>query len=274
MKYNGNNLKEVLEAHKRWLNDGMPTLLINQVISVDEQSIETEETSQADFSGCVIRRGDFEQADLRHANFDGATLYGPNFHLANLTWTTFRYCTITTANFRGAMLWCTNFNGSSLKYADFTHSYLGGASFNNSLLTNASFKNAATEGVFGLHNAVNVPFIPMACPDEGSFVGWKKGVLADGSDCIIKLRITENAERSSAGGRKCRCSEAEVLDIQNLDGESLPPDCFAMSRVTPAFIYKVGNTVKPENGEFDDNRWNECACGIHFFINRQEAVEY
>lgn len=274
MKYNGNNLKEVLEAHKRWLNDGGPTWGIKQFISVDEQSIETEETSRADFSGCVIRCGDFEQADLRHANFDSATLYTPTFHLANLSWATFRYCTITTADFRGAMLWCTSFNGSSIKYADFTHSYLSGATFYNSLLTKAHFKNAATEGVLGLHHAVGVPFIPMACPDEGSFVGWKKGVLADGSDCIIKLRITENAKRSSAGGRKCRCSEAEVLDIQNLDGESLPSGCFAMSRATPAFIYKVGNTVTPKNGKFDDNRWCECACGIHFFINRQEAVDY
>lgn len=26
--------------------------------------------------------------------------------------------------------------------------------------------------------------------------------------------------------------------------------------------------------DFDKNRWNECAAGIHFFINRQEAVNY
>ena len=25
---------------------------------------------------------------------------------------------------------------------------------------------------------------------------------------------------------------------------------------------------------FDTNRWNECAPGIHFFITRQEAVNY
>lgn len=25
---------------------------------------------------------------------------------------------------------------------------------------------------------------------------------------------------------------------------------------------------------FDENRWNECAAGIHFFITREEAVRY
>nr|DAE41777.1 MAG TPA: hypothetical protein [Caudoviricetes sp.] len=38
------------------------------------------------------------------------------------------------------------------------------------------------------------------------------------------------------------------------------------------FIYKVGEIVTVD--DFDDNRWNECSTGIHFFINRQEAVNY
>ena len=38
------------------------------------------------------------------------------------------------------------------------------------------------------------------------------------------------------------------------------------------FIYKVGEMVSVDN--FDEDRWNECSTGIHFFINFQEAVEY
>lgn len=29
-----------------------------------------------------------------------------------------------------------------------------------------------------------------------------------------------------------------------------------------------------EVADFDENRWNECAPGIHFFITRDEAVRY
>lgn len=39
-----------------------------------------------------------------------------------------------------------------------------------------------------------------------------------------------------------------------------------------SFIYKVGTIVSV--GNFDMNRWNECAPGIHFFITRDEAVKY
>lgn len=273
MKYNGHNLKEVLEAHKRWLNDGMPTLLIKQVISVDEQSIETEETSQADFRGCDIYGADFEQADLRFAIFDGAALLNPNFHLANLQNASFEHSSLYHAKFEGAELWHTNFGGSKLTNSDFTHSYLCGAIFGDALLDNVCFKNASLDGVREFNLAINAPFIPMACPDEGSFIGWKIAHTANGS-CIIKLLIPETAKRSSAGGRKCRCDIAKVLDIQDLSGKSLPKNTIAFSNMYPDFAYRVGKTVRPANGNFDENRWDECSYGIHFFINRQEAVEY
>ena len=38
------------------------------------------------------------------------------------------------------------------------------------------------------------------------------------------------------------------------------------------FVYRVGEIA--EVFDFDDNRWDECAPGIHFFMDRQDAVEY
>ena len=38
------------------------------------------------------------------------------------------------------------------------------------------------------------------------------------------------------------------------------------------FVYKIGETKTIDN--FDNNRWNECSTGIHFFITRKEAVNY
>lgn len=37
-------------------------------------------------------------------------------------------------------------------------------------------------------------------------------------------------------------------------------------------IYKVGEMVYPDS--FDDNRFNECSHGIHFFIDRGEAERW
>lgn len=36
--------------------------------------------------------------------------------------------------------------------------------------------------------------------------------------------------------------------------------------------YEVGKTVKVD--DFDEDRWSECSRGIHFFMNRQEAIDY
>lgn len=117
-----------------------------------------------------------------------------------------------------------------------------------------------------LRGAKNVPFFPYACPDFGMFIEFKK---AHGR--IIVLEIPEDAKRLSAAGRKCRCDKAKVLEIQNLDGSKS-----ALSEIESdydsSFIYKIGKIMEVDN--FDENRWNECSTGIHFFINRQEAVDY
>ena len=117
-----------------------------------------------------------------------------------------------------------------------------------------------------LRDAENVPFIPMACPDSGSFTAWKK---AHGH--IVKLLIPEDARRSSATGRKCRCDKAIVVAIETVSGESAELDEIASDH-DGTFIYKVGETVTESN--FCEDRFHECAPGIHFFINRQEAVDY
>ena len=109
-------------------------------------------------------------------------------------------------------------------------------------------------------------FFPIACPEYGSFIGWKK--CRDGR--IVGLEICEDAKRLSAYGRKCRCSKAKVIHINNVDGTVQYDE--AVSIHTASFIYKLGEIVEVE--DFDEDRRNECSTGIHFFITRQEAVDY
>lgn len=117
-----------------------------------------------------------------------------------------------------------------------------------------------------LRGAINVPFVPLACPDTGAFVGWKKV-----NGLIVKLQIPEDARRSSATTTKCRCDKALVLAIECHDGS--PSDKTSVRNTNYAgATYTVGEMVYPDS--FDEDRWNECANGIHFFINRQEAVDW
>lgn len=59
----------------------------------------------------------------------------------------------------------------------------------------------------------------------------------------------------------------------NLNRDGSESDAYCVpSDYDPKFNYAVGGTVEVE--DYDDNRWNECSTGIHFFINFREAVEY
>ena len=99
---------------------------------------------------------------------------------------------------------------------------------------------------------------------DGDIIGWKK--LQNG--LIAKLLIPEKAKRSNATGRKCRAEYAKVLEIW--DGKNKVKS--GKSSRDKSFVYTVGETVKADT--WDENRWEECSSGIHFFITRAEAENY
>lgn len=114
---------------------------------------------------------------------------------------------------------------------------------------------------------------PMVCPKRGAFVGYKFGITIIKEfkiPCIIKLEIPANAKRSSAFGNKCRCDKAKVLDITTIVSDTKVD--IALSDYDNSFTYVVNEEVSEPN--FDENRWHECAPGIHFFMTKKEALEY
>jgi hypothetical protein len=153
--------------------------------------------------------------------------------------------------------------GANLGDANLGDAYLRGANLRDAYLGGANLRDA------NLGGARNIPYIPLACPSDGAFVGWKK--VRNKFCYIVKLEISEYAKRSSATTRKCRCDKAKVLDIINFDTKE-----HVEQVVNKAYdqetLYKVGEMVYPD--KFDDNRWNECSNGIHFFINKQDAIDY
>ena len=155
---------------------------------------------------------------------------------------------------------------ADLSVADLSGANLSGADLSRADLSGADLSGAYLSGAYLSRADLSGAISPLSCPDTGAFIGWKKA-----HDVIVKLRITEDAKRSSATGRKCRCSKAEVLHIENMDGSPFGDIQVASDR-DAKFIYRVGETV--EVPDFDENRWDECSTGIHFFITRQEAVNY
>lgn len=117
--------------------------------------------------------------------------------------------------------------------------------------------------------------VAQACPSHGEFIAWKAAIAEDTNlPCIVKLLIPADADRSSAGNNKCRASKAVVLEIQDATTTEKPLSSqHAYSYWDEEFKYEPGMTVYPTSG-FNYNRWNECAAGIHFFVDREGALQY
>ena len=154
---------------------------------------------------------------------------------------------------------------ADLRRADLYGANLCGANLYGAILYGANLYEANICG------AKNVPHIPLSCPSDGTFIGWKKAKCENG-DIIVKLEIPEDAKRSSATGYKCRCDKAKVLGFYDMDRKAVSSDMEVWSRYDKEFKYRIGEIVAVSN--FDDERYHECAPGIHFFIDREEAIKY
>lgn len=210
----------------------------------------------------TLERAVAYDVSLHHANLRGvylrdAGLRGADLCYANLRYASLRGVDLRYASLGGVDLRDANLRGADLRSANLRDANLYGADLRDANLRGADMRGANLHMVRGLY---------CACPTEGEFIGWKKA-----SGFIVKLRIPADALRSSAASTKCRCNKAFVLDIQNCDGGET--DVYSVaSDMDSTFKYVRNSWVAVD--DFDTNRWNECAPGIHFFVDRKEAVDY
>lgn len=198
-----------------------------------------------DLQRASLHNTDWTDEEFRHVNFRGV-----HFNYGVLRRCVFVCCDLTDASFynadlREAQFYRCTFDDTIMDCAD---------------LRDVKFLKSDTSGIIA--NAGTAGFWPV-CPVEGAFIGWK---WAD--DCLVKLRIPEDARRSSGTCRKCRCDKAEVLEITK-DGE---PVEVTFSDHDYTFMYLVGEIV--EEPKYDPDRWKTCAPGIHFFMTKEEAENY
>lgn len=240
-------LEEILDKHALWVKGES---------SGKRANLNDVNLSHVYLSGTNLRDAYLSGADLRYANLRGSNL---------------RYAYLRGANLSGADLSGAILRGVDLSYTDLSGANLRGANLRGADLRHANLSGVDLSGAnlsgVDLRGANNI-YIPLACPEKGSFIGFKK--VSNGEQ-IVELFIPTDAKRSSSTGRKCRCNKAKVISITNIDGSSCELTT-VRSSYDSSFMYTVGEYVEVKN--FDDNRWNECAPGIHFFITRDEAVRY
>lgn len=253
----GKPLSKILSDHYKWIDSNYQTGERANLEGADLSNVDLARTylAEANLKGANLTCAYLEQANLREAFLNDADLTLADLSYTNLSHAILTNSTMVTTDLCGACLF-----GSDLRGADMTRAILYDAHLEDAII------DPSTKIL-----------VPQACPDEGSFIGWKAVWHIQGTETdfvIVKLLIPEDALRTSATGRKCRCSKAVVLDIQDADGVSLADkNITAFSNYDPGFEYSIGSVVTPKK-PFDENRWNECASGIHFFITRDEAIDY
>ena len=205
-----------------------------------------------------FREADFRGVDFSHADFSNAYFRWVDFRGVNFNHADFSY-----ANFRGA-----DFGRVDFSHADFSYANFRGVNFTNADFSNADFREVDLRGA-NFSNTIN--FL-INCPEEGSFIAYKKASTDVGIPVIIVIRIEEDALRSSATSKMCRASKVTPLRFEDLKGNLLPEDTKVFSYYDNSFIYHIGKTIEVKN--FDLNRWNKCSAGIHFFMNKHDAIHY
>ena len=130
-------------------------------------------------------------------------------------------------------------------------------------LYGAVLEHAKLDGIQSDHTT---QWFRMHCPETGPILGYKKCV----NDRVVQLLIPADAKRTSATRPSCRCSKAKVLSIKSFDETEEFEE--AWSLVDENFVYRKGQWVEVK--DFNEDRWMDSTTGIHFWMERKEALGY
>lgn len=294
-KLTQDELDRILELHKDWLDghpSGVKADLSNAYLNcVDLKCSDLREANLlgatldnvnlkgADLRGVNLIDAQLNDVDLKYSNLDSAVLVGVFLRDCDLKHTILTRANLTGADIRrvnlkysclinsiltNICLIDSDLSESNLTRVDLDESYLRVINLNKANLKGVNLSDTELDEVIG---------VGLVCPEEGSFTGFKK-IFRNGKKLLCKLEIPADAKRSSATTRKCRCSKAKVLEIWDMDdkGNYTIPVNSGYSFFDRFLEYRVGEMVYPDS--FDEDRWDECSNGIHFFITKQEAINY
>lgn len=206
------------------------------------------ELSDMDLTGLDLSNIDFSLSSFYRVKFDQANLQG-----SNVSHVLFKDCTLSGADLRFANLKC-----ATLRYADMTGCNIGGANLYCAVLEYAKLD--------GIISNEETKWFRLHCPKEGAFLGYKKCF----NGRLVQLLIPADAKRTSATMNSCRCNKAKVLTIKSFDYKESYKE--AWSLVDENFVYRVGEWVEVK--DFNEDRWMDSTTGIHFWLTREEALNY
>jgi hypothetical protein len=268
--YTVEELKEIVKQHGEWLKDNKKGKRANlSGANLSGANLSGADLSHANLSGANLSGADLSRAYLSRADLSGANLSGANLS-ANLSGADLSHANLSDADLYGANLFRANLSGAYLFRADLYGADLSGADLSGAYLSNANLFRADLYGAdlsrANLSGAKNFDGSMFAIVPDGDIIGYKKLK----NDLIATILIPKKAKRINAySSRKCRAEYAKVIKIETLKGKSVKT---GIGLYSDKMIYTVGKMVRPD--KYDPSPTVECSNGIHFFITKQEAINY
>ena len=264
---NPQKLAEILASHSLWVSSGE---VLGERANLGGANLKGADLRGASLQGAFLRDADLRGAGLRDANLLGANLQGANLKGAILESADIRSANLRDANLSDANLSDANLRDASLRDAsllgtDLLGADLRGANLRGAILDGANLRGAILDGA-NLDGAIFTENWLIVPPVGQSFTAFKK--VAKG--VVLELLIPGSAQRtSSLIGRKCRANEALVVGV--VRGAANNAGIYR-SLHDPNFTYEVGKMAREP--AFNPDIRVECTTGIHFFMTKEEAINY
>lgn len=262
-----------------------------------------------EFRDCEFEYCNFKCVDISHSDFEGCTFTNCLFECNNLSYCNFRNCIfrstespmfsdsrLESARFIGCHLLGVSFSGCQaqdifidegshayslhfcqceLERSVISPLYTGELVLSKCNLVYASIKPVSESCIplkVTISHCITVgaDFGPGQIARYGTILkeemlGYKK--CRDG--IIVTLRIPAGAVVLQPNMGKCRTNVAEVVSIEDSDGN---PVSVAFSKWNGSYGYRFGEVKRVDNFCLDPSV--ECAPGIHFFKTKEEAEAY
>lgn len=257
-------LNEVLQKHEKWV-EGDSKGVRADLRGIDLSYVDLSHTvlcyadlRHANLCDADLRSADLQGAILYEADLSNANLYSADLRRADLSETDLRYACLDYADLYGAILYRANLEGVSLRFTSLYCSNLSFANLDHAVLTPTNLEGA---NLYRANlNAIGdlVEFRTGKTLVE-PLIGYKKcrnGV-------IVTLEIPEGAIVFSINGNKCRTNKVKVIAVDGADVGISGYNCMP---------YRVGDNITVSDFSCEYN--TECASGIHFFTNREDAENY
>lgn len=197
---------------------------------------------------------DLSDTDLAYSELMHAKLVATNLMHTDLRDTHLAWADLHVANLNCADLSDVDLTHTTLTGANLTSATLTGANLNHTNLVGANLAGATLDGAKG--SLIEYRKGKMLTEDIIGYKKCREGV-------IVTLCIPRGAIVFSINGYKCRTNKAKVIDI---DGATRAISiCTYMS-------YYVGDEFTIY--DFDCEYNIECSTGIHFFMNKKDAILY